>query len=171
MAKTAQETVVPEGAFSDLLSKLEIINNSFDPAFTTLSPELRKTKNAVGLKRRGFVEAAHMVAMKNIDYVPNYFDIDLFDRQMTEIGKILQVHNALKRLTDYVKNAEIILGHETYKNALSIHRYLREASKSGVVGAKPLYQKLKKQFPNGRRQAETEEEAVNSEESVKAALS
>jgi hypothetical protein len=164
MVEATIQSVVPERTFGDLLNTLETINSSFDPRFTKLSPEQRKAKNAVGLKRKGFVETAHLVAKKNPDFVPNFFDIDEFDRNMADVREVAHIHNMLTKIFEYVRNAEVILGNEAYRSALSIHRYLREASRSGMSGAKPLYQKLKKQFPNGSKKAETAGEAANGTE-------
>jgi hypothetical protein len=156
MLITEERTEIPGSVFDEMLSTLESINNSFDPAFKELTPEQRKTKNAVALKRRGFIDIAHEIAMKNSSYTPGCFDYEEFDRNLSNVQRLSRIKNELKKVTEHVRNAELILNNDVYRKALSIHRYLREAMKSGMSGAKPLYLALKKQFPNGKGAVEAE---------------
>jgi hypothetical protein len=156
MAKNADKTDLPIDGFSAVLNGLEGITNSIDPVFKKLTPEQMKAKNKVGIKRRGFLETAHGIVQKNAEYVPNFFDVAEFDLNMAKIQVLSQIQDETKKLVEYIKNIETIVGNEAYQEALSTHRYLREAAKSGMSGAKPLYQRMKKQFPNGKRLEDVE---------------
>jgi argininosuccinate lyase len=159
MATSANNSDLPVDEFSTTLTKLEEIISSIDPVFKKVTPEQRKAKNAVGIKRRGFVDTAHVIVQKNTDFVPNFFNVGEFNQKMAKMQVLSQVHNEIKKFTEYIRNAEILLGNDVYHDALSIHRYLREAAKSGMSGATPLYKRLKKQFPNGKRTEEIEVQA------------
>jgi hypothetical protein len=151
MAAVVQKSDLPVDAFSEMLGKLEGINIAFALTLKKLSPKPKKSKNAIGIKRLGFVETAHVIALKNTGYIPSYLTIDDLNQDMTNVKVLSQLQNEAKKLTDYIRSSEILLSNSAYQNALSIHRYLREAAKSGQAGAKPLYLRLKKQFPHVKR--------------------
>jgi hypothetical protein len=157
-AKTAK-TVPQAVEFSSALDQLEEIISAFDSRFKTLAPELKKSKSKVGIKRRGFVETAYRIAQKNSEFAPAYFDIDEFDRNMAAMKDLMKLRNAERTFNEYIRNAEIIVNNEAYNHALIIYRYLREASKSGKVGAKSLYDGLKKQFPSVKRAVQADAQA------------
>jgi hypothetical protein len=136
--------------FSVILESLEGIISVMDPVFTKLTPDQRRARNAVGIKRIGFIDTAREIALKNTEYLPNFFDIQAFKQDVECVHELMQLHNEANKLIEYLKGAEVIFGNEVYRSALSIHRYLREAARSGMSGAKPLYQRTKRQFPNGR---------------------
>jgi hypothetical protein len=159
MATTASKTVPPAIEFSSMLNQLEGIISSFDSRFKALTPDLKKAKSRVGIKRKGFLETAHGIARENTDYVPAFFDIAEFDRTMTAMKELSRLRKAERMFHEYIRNAEIIINNEAYHNALSIYGYLREATKRGRSGAKSLYEGLKKQFPSTKRSLQANTEA------------
>jgi hypothetical protein len=164
MVERAAKTVPSDVEFGSMLNQLEGIIDSFDPRFKTLAPELKRVRSQVGIKRKGFLEMAHGIAQKNSDYAPVFFDVEEFDRNMAAMRNISRLRNAERILNEYIKNAETVINNDAYHYALSIYRYLREAAKSGKIGAKSLYDGLKKQFYRSKRsdQDKAGESVVNS---------
>jgi hypothetical protein len=122
MAKIAKRTDLPLNELSEILTKLEEINNSFAPELTELGPGQENARRAIGLKRRGFVEEAHSIAIKNAAYVPKYISAEELNQGIAITRVLAQLHTEVKKLDEFVRNADIILGNDTYRNALSIHR-------------------------------------------------
>jgi hypothetical protein len=152
---------LPANAFSGIQAKLEEIINSFDPAFLKLSPEQRKAKNAVGMKRKGFIEMIYEVFRKNLSCVPPCFDRLSYERNIVNSRGLIQLQNSAKVLVEYIRNAEILISNEAYRESLALHRYLREAANSGVSGAKPIYDRLKKQFQVSKKSAGSTDKAAS----------
>jgi hypothetical protein len=158
MATKTSKTVPPAIEFSNMLNQLEGIISSFDSRFKAVTPELKKARSQVGIKRKGFLETAHGIAQEHSDYMPAFFDVGEFDQAMAAMNSLSRLRKAERMFHEYIRNAETIINNEAYHSALSIYGYLREAAKRGRSGAKSLYEGLKKQFPATRRSARTNTE-------------
>jgi exonuclease VII small subunit len=151
MAVINAKTDLPAIDFSAMLNQLESIVNAFESQSMKLTPEQKKLKNAVGIKRKGFLDAVQGIAEKNVSYMPNYFNPDEFSRKLVAMRTLNLLQNAERKLREHLRITEAVICNEIYRDALIVHRYLREAAKSGIGGARPLYERLKKQFTRTKR--------------------
>ena len=148
-----KKTVLPTPDFSQMLNQLESIISSFDPRLTKMTPEQRKTRSAVGIRRKGFIDMVQAIVSKNNDLMPGYLNLDDFNSAAASVNEIMLLQNSVRKLAEYLRNAEILVSNETYRSSLGVYRMVRDAALNGVSGAKPLYQRLKKQFTRRTRPA------------------
>jgi hypothetical protein len=154
MAATKNSTKLPASEIGELLTAMEGFETSLGSLYRKISPELKKAKNAVAVRRKAFINETYAIVSKNNAYMPGYLTLDEFSQKISAMRDVLLMQELHEKIGEYLRNADILVCNDAYRNSLSIYKVIQDAAKKGHSDAKALYLRLKKFFPNSRKQKE-----------------
>jgi hypothetical protein len=148
---------IPVEVITEVAGHLNAAAAALQPYLLALSPEERRTLPKMSDKTVPFVEKTLDYAQTMPQFSPPYLNVE-------ELAHDLEVHSQLVPL---LRTAKIIdsglddtvmqAGAESYVNALAYYNSVKQAAKMDVIGAKVIYDDLKKRFErrNAKPDAET----------------
>jgi len=111
----------------------------------------RKRLNGVGIKKRGFIDAALALAEENPEFLPHWLPIDDFrddDQQFISLRAIFDLN---RQISELLWNLVIEASDIVYTDALEYYAIVREAAKRRVDAAETIYNELFRFFKRGSR--------------------
>ena len=128
-------------------TNLNGLKTELNSLLIALPPNQKKDLPKLGEHMMDFVERAYEGAEKNPTLRPPYLKMDEVKVDV-EAWKVLHsVARDLEQLVSLLNDTATLSGSEAYSSMLSFYNYIKQASKDGVPGAKPLYDGLKHYFP------------------------
>ncbi|PXX96183.1 hypothetical protein DF185_20605 [Marinifilum breve] len=112
-----------------------------------LSPKQKKDLPKLGEHMMDFVERSYEGVGKNPTLAPSYIKMDEVKVDMEAWKLLHSIARDLEQLVSMLNDTATLCGSEAYSSMLSFYNYIKQASKDGVPGAKPLYDGLKHYFP------------------------
>ena len=142
--------VINDVALQNILSAIETIKTNL-PDLISLSLEERSTLPKMGDKTLAFVQKTFAYAKQNPDIVPNYIDLDEFQKDLEAVEKLNQTLRPLAKLSEELEDSIMLAGHEAYMAALAIYTAFKAAAKSNVPGMKNIVEDLGERFPRAKK--------------------
>ena len=135
---------------------LEVLDN------VALSPEERRRLQGSGVRRLGFIEKVTDTAEERPEFIPPLFslgDMQHMARSIELLRTLRDIANAIVRVA---RDGLLVIGDNSYSQALLYYRSVQEAARRNVPGARDLFTTLEIFFKRGRQSDEepTEEETI-----------
>lgn len=130
---------------------LEQINEILRPALISLSPEKKKSMLIMGDKSFSFVNKALMFSRQKPEFVPAYLNKTEWEIDMKAWNDLSPYYAKVSELYSMLNDTIALCGNESFRQALTYYNTVKQASKDNVPGAKPIYEELKQQFPNTKK--------------------
>ena len=102
----------------------------------------------------GFIFKPLGVATQNPEFLPRSFDISQMRNQVELLTVLQSITIALTQVQDLLKDSRLVLRSQTYRSALSIYRYGKEAKSD--VALSTVIRELGRRFARSSRQASLE---------------
>ena len=145
-------TLSPE----DQAAVMEAITTLRDklPFLITLTLQERKSLVKVGDEGWGFINKALEVATQNPEFLPRSFDISQMRNDVELLAVLQSITIALTQLQDLLNDSTLALRSQTYRGALTIYRYGKDAKSD--VALSTLMRELGRRFARTSRQVPPE---------------
>ncbi len=128
-------------------TNLNGLKTELSPLLIALSATEKKDLPKIGEHYMDFVERALEGAGNNSQLVPPYLKLDAVKIDVEAWKLLHSIERELGQLVSLLNDTATLSGSEAYTSMLSFYNYLKQGSKDGVPGAKPLYDSLKHYFP------------------------
>lgn len=138
---------------------IEGIKEILMSSLVTLTKEERKETLKMGDKTLAFTTKALENAQKYPDLIPGYLSLEEFKHDLEATVALREIQQALTPLNEALSDTLMVAGSEAFQAALVFYNSVKGAAKSGVPGAKTVYDELSKRWPRKKRSASTNEEA------------
>jgi len=89
-----------------------------------------------------------MFMHKNPKYIPNFVDIEEFDRDFIAREQIENMLRKLVQLRQKLKDTKVLLNNGNYKDSMTFYCSVRYLVNEHDQESMPLYNELKQFFPN-----------------------
>jgi hypothetical protein len=153
MNKNEHGQEIPVEVLKEALTKLNEINTLLSPYELQLTPDERRSMLVMGDKTLGFVEKAYEFAVQNPTLVPAFINMAEFTIDKNDATGLRTLHNTAQQVVEGIADTEMVAGSEAYQTALVIYNSVKIAAAQDVLGAKAVYEELKKRFPGGKRKS------------------
>lgn len=117
----------------------------------SLSPERKKSMLTMGDKSLSFVSKCLMFANQNPDFIPNYLDKEEWTIDLQAWNELNPYYARIQELNSLLNDTIALCGNEAFRQALTFYNSVKQASKDNIPGAKVIYEELKQQFPNHKK--------------------
>jgi len=128
-------------------NKITGLKKELSPMLVALSPNQKRDLPKIGEHLMNFVEEAVYAAEQNLSVVPPYLNLEEVRVDMNAWKYLHSVSKELEQLLSLLNDTATLSGSEAYSSMLSFYNFIKQASKDGVPGAKPIYERLKHYFP------------------------
>ena len=157
--RTSDATLpVLENAVADIERILADFWNVLDMV-TNMTGQQRRQLISARSRNYGFINKAYAIALENPNFRPANFSFEDMTKNLDILHQSRQLSLVLEQLTLINNDLLLISCNVSYRNALRINNNLREQSRAGIAGARPLYDELLQFFTLHRRgrSADTEQ--------------
>jgi hypothetical protein len=128
-----------------------------------LTPRERRVLPKMGEKTLAFVKKCYEFSQKNPELCPKYLDMDAFETDYKDATGLYVAINKAKQLQASLADIQTCAGSEAFQTALRFYNYVKTAAANDSVGAKVVYEELRKRFPPTRRRNTPEDKTQTSE--------
>ncbi|MEO7934421.1 MAG: hypothetical protein ABIT76_14820 [Chthoniobacterales bacterium] len=118
------------------------------PFLLSLSAAERKSLPQISSGSEYFVTDGLNAAASNPEFMPPYVDLAELNKDGTAYAQLAPLAVEARQILGLLNDTTTALGSEAYVAVLAYYGSVKNASKHGVAGAKPIYDKLKKRFEN-----------------------
>jgi hypothetical protein len=125
---------------------------------TIMTAKERARLIGAGVRNYGLIDKWFDVVRDNPAFVPQFLSPEELWDDMHAFEEARQLVWVLEKFLQLANDVMMIRGNKCFQNALSIYGNLKELSKRGVPGAKPLYEALLKFFRKRRKPGDGEDE-------------
>jgi len=163
MKENRHVQAIPSTVLTQAQAKISEVITMLSPYMLSLTPEERHEVAKMGPKTLSFVEKAYDFAVQNPTLVPAYLNLASFGVDFTDAHGLWTILNTVRQLEESLDDTEMVAGSESYQAALVFYHSVKLAAAQNIIGAKAIYEELRKRFPGGRRhtgESETETETV-----------
>lgn len=136
---------------------LKAIKDTLEPILISLTPQEKQSMLILGDKSISFVNKNLMFADQKPEFIPSYLDIKAWRIDMQAKNDLAPYNAEIQEINSLLKDTIALCGNEAYLQALTYYNSVKQAAKSNVPGAKPIYEELKQQFPNYKKPEEEED--------------
>jgi hypothetical protein len=144
LANRVSATLSPE-QISEVKTALQKIRETL-PFLVGLTKDERKSMAKINTVNRSFTESAIAAITNNPDIFPNYLNVKEIRADLTLFDQLDEIVKLSNQINESLRDTQIIAGSEAYISALAGYKFVAAAAKGGVVGAKTVYDDLKKRF-------------------------
>ncbi|MBI4977795.1 MAG: hypothetical protein HZC28_09945 [Spirochaetes bacterium] len=117
------------------------------PKLKTLSAEDRSEMLKMGDKTMAFVTKAYDYAAQHPSFVPAFLDMNEFKTDRTAVENLRTMAIQINEIADAVNDSTMLSGSEAYQVALMFYNSTKNAVKSKLPDAEPVYRDLSERFP------------------------
>ena len=147
--KHAQE--IPVDVLAEAKTKISEVIAALSPYTVTLTPAERHELPKMGEKTYSFVSKAHELALQNPQFCPQFLDMDAFAIDFNDAERLRSLLNLAQQLESAIDDTQMASGSEAYQAALIFYNAVKQASSQSVLGAKEVYDELRKRYPGFKR--------------------
>jgi len=136
---------------------LKTVKDTLSPVLVSLTPDEKKSMLILGDKSFSFVNRSLMFATQNPEFAPSYLNQTEWKIDWEAWKELAPINAQLIELNSLLNDTIALCGNEAFRQALTYYNNVKQAAKDNVPSAKPIYEELKQQFPNHKKNKETAE--------------
>jgi len=125
---------------------LTVLDEKLQPFLIALTKEEKKGLPKMRDKSIPFVEKAVEYAEGNPSLVPGFLDVNEMKTDFRAVTLLTEFFRLVEKLYQTLDDTILLSGSEAYKAALNFYKTVKQAAKSGIPGAKVIYDDLKQRF-------------------------
>lgn len=133
---------------------LKSLKDTLGPVLISLTPDEKKSMLILGDKTLSFVNKNLMYSNQNPEFIPSYLNQNDWSVDMQAWNDLAPINSQLKELNSLLNDTIALCGNEAYRQALTYYNNVKQAAKDNVPSAKPIYEELKQQYPNHKKNKE-----------------
>ena len=133
---------------------LKSLKDTLGPVLISLTPDEKKSMLILGDKTLSFVNKNLMYSNQNPEFIPSYLNQNDWSIDMQAWNDLAPINSQLKELNSLLNDTIALCGNEAYRQALTYYNNVKQAAKDNVPSAKPIYEELKQQYPNHKKNKE-----------------
>jgi len=133
---------------------LKSLKDTLGPVLISLTPDEKKSMLILGDKTLSFVNKNLMYSIQNPEFIPSYLNQNDWSVDMQAWNDLAPINSQLKELNSLLNDTIALCGNEAYRQALTYYNNVKQAAKDNVPSAKPIYEELKQQYPNHKKNKE-----------------
>jgi len=133
---------------------LKSLKDTLGPVLISLTPDEKKSMLILGDKTLSFVNKNLMYSNQNPEFIPSYLNQTDWSVDMQAWNDLAPINSQLKELNSLLNDTIALCGNEAYRQALTYYNNVKQAAKDNVPSAKPIYEELKQQYPNHKKNKE-----------------
>jgi len=137
-------------------SHLDALLTSANTNAPGLTPEQRSTFGSINETNKLLVNKSKLIVRENPKYIPNFVDIEEFDRDFIAREQIENMLRKLEQLRQKLNDTKILLDNDNYQDSMAFYRSVRYFANEHDQEAMPLYNELKQFFPNHKSASKEE---------------
>ena len=111
----------------------------------------RRRLQGSGVRRYGFIDKVSDVAADNMQFAPQYFDIDTLKDYLRMIEVLRNISLSLQQMQRISDDVLLQVSDEAYQLALGYYNTVREAARRRQTGAQEVFSLLQAFFRRGSR--------------------
>jgi hypothetical protein len=145
---SSKQSITPEIE----LEIIELISGAkelFTDFGATFLPVNRQRLIGARIKNYGFLRTAFQIAAQHPDFVPHYLNVDNFRIAIDNFEAKRNIVQTLEVFLQQAKDGMLASGNASFRNALELYSYIKEAARRGVPGAEALNDELSVYFNRG----------------------
>ncbi|MBN2596396.1 hypothetical protein GQR60_18580 [Labilibaculum sp. A4] len=116
-----------------------------------LSSEDRTNYGSINETNKLLVNKAKSFMDQHPDLVPQFVNIDEFERDYSARETIEEMIQKLDLIKRKLSDTKILLDHDNYQDTMAFYRSIRYYAAEQQQGAIPIYEELKQFFPHGKK--------------------
>jgi hypothetical protein len=152
---------VPPLKQGELLETLQTLKTTLETYAAHLRALDRRRLNGVGIKKRGFIETAYVLAVRNPEFLPHWLTVTKFRADDTYFMNFRSMVDLAEQIRELLWNITIEASDVAYTDALEFYASVREAAKRRVDAAESPFNELAAFFKSrGTREGEPTEKQV-----------
>ena len=147
--------VLSEEAMTTIMEAITAVSRSLPPIVIT--DEERSSYNAISIDNKIFVDEVINELRINPDLnLGAYMDPQIIENDRDLFEQVETIESRMENVLNLVRDIKRMVGHESYGTSIEIYGMLGVMKKSGRLGAKQSYDRLKVRFEGqgGRAPAE-----------------
>lgn len=149
--------VLSEEQKTAISAALKSLKDTLNPILISLTTTEKQNMLILGDKSISFVGKNLMYAEQKPEFIPSYLDLNEWKIDMQARNDLTPYNAEIQELHSLLLDTITLCGNEAYLQALTYYNAVKQAAKSNVPGAKPIYAELKHQYTNHKKkQIETE---------------
>ncbi|MCZ4693572.1 hypothetical protein DWB61_00680 [Ancylomarina euxinus] len=146
--------VLTEEQKTAIATGLKTLKDTLGPILISLTPYEKQSMLILGDKSISFVNKNLMYADQKPEFVPSYLDVNDWKIDMQARNDLAPYNAEIQELNSLLLDTIALCGNEAYLQALTYYNSVKQAAKSNIPGAKPIYEELKHQYPNHKKPKE-----------------
>jgi hypothetical protein len=150
-------TPFEEKTLETISKSLDELQKAISSHVQPLSSKERRKLFKMGDKTLAFVKKCYEFSQQNPELCPKYFDMVTFETGYNDAYNLYAAVNMATQLRENLVDTQMRAGSDALQTALIFYNSVKAAATNGIVGAKVIYEELRKRFPGGRRRKEPEE--------------
>jgi len=143
--------VLSEEQKTAIAAGLKSLKDTLGPILVSLTPSEKQSMLKLGDKSISFVNKNLMYAQQKPEFIPSYLDVNEWKIDMQARNDLAPYNAEIQELNSLLLDTIALCGNEAYVQALTYYNSVKQAAKSNVPGAKPIYEELKQQYPNHKK--------------------
>ena len=142
---------IPTAVTAQITDLLNQANAALQPYVTALTNDERRGLAKMSDKTQAFVQKVVGYATSNPEFVPSFMDAKDLAIDFGNATGLDPVFQLAQQLCNSLNDTQMVAGSEAYMNALKFYNSSKQGDKSGVPGARSIYEDLRMRFPGTPR--------------------
>lgn len=137
---------IPQAIIDSVTDKLNSCREELKPYMFGLTAEERQELFKMGNKTVATVQKVQSYIVTNPEFIPGYMQADEFTKDVVVVTQLTPLQNMAYQLASDLDDTRMLAGSEALAQALIYYGSVNEASKRGILQAKPIYDELRERF-------------------------
>lgn len=129
-------------------TKLKEVKAALEQESISLTPTERHSILKMGPRSLAFVEKAHEFAEQNPSLRPPYLNMTAFDEDFGDAHNLWGLLSIATQIQEMISDTAMAAGSDAYYHALDFYKYVKTLAERDTLGARAVYEELKKIFPS-----------------------
>ena len=151
------QVVFTEEELTEYSTHLDALLTAANKNAPGLTPEQRSTFGSINETNKLLVNKARVIMQENSKYVPNFVNLEEFERDFAAREKIENMLRKIEQIRQKLNDTKILLDNDNYQDSMAFYRSVRYFANEHDQEAMPLYEELKQFFPNHKSNTKEEE--------------
>ena len=130
----------------DSVKRLKELQSKLQDRLIALQPSERREVPKMSDKTLPFVEKVVDYANSRPEFVPFYLSVEELNIDFKAVNDLKQILREAEQLCQSLNDTITLSGSEAYTAALAYYNSVKQAAKSNVPNAQPVYEDLRKRF-------------------------
>ena len=136
---------------------IKSLKDTLTPVLVSLAADEKKSMLILGDKSLSFVNKNLMFSKQNPEFIPSYLNQTEWEIDLQSWNTLAPYNSQLTELNSLLNDTIAQCGNEAYRQSLTYYNNVKQATKDNVQNAKPIYEELKQQYPNHKKNNEVAE--------------